>query len=88
LHICLADLKLPSFPEHRVGVQYATEHRCGVVLSGPNLSDSISGTDPLRDNLPLQVGSMPAMSNVWSHVRCEGGLDELGVSTDCFGILR
>ncbi len=50
-----AGLKLPSFPEHSVRVQYATEHRCGVVLAGPGLSDSITGTDPLRDNLPLQV---------------------------------
>ncbi|KCV70076.1 hypothetical protein H696_03538 [Fonticula alba] len=44
---------LPDFPDIRVRVRYATEHRCGVVLSGPGLSDAISGTDPLRDNLPL-----------------------------------
>ena len=36
-------------------VRYATEHRCGVAVSGPGLSDAISGTDPLKDNLPLQV---------------------------------
>lgn len=48
-------LKLPSFPQHQVRVQYATEHRCGVVVSGPGLCDCISGTDPLKDNLPLQV---------------------------------
>jgi len=51
----LNGLRLPSFPEHHVRVQYATEHRCGVVVAGPNLNDSISGTDPLRDNLPLQA---------------------------------
>ena len=50
----LDDLQLPGFPECRVRVRYATEHRCGVVVSGPGLSDQISGTDPLRDGLPLQ----------------------------------
>ncbi|RZB57958.1 L-ascorbate peroxidase, cytosolic [Glycine soja] len=29
---------------------YATEHRCGVVVKGPNLSGNISGTEPLKDN--------------------------------------
>lgn len=38
-----------------MSVRYATEHRCGVVVRGPGLSDAISGTDPLRDNLPLRV---------------------------------
>ncbi|KAK9817062.1 hypothetical protein WJX72_008993 [[Myrmecia] bisecta] len=46
---------LPSFPQHQVSVRYATEHRCGVAVRGPGLSDAISGTDPLKDNLPLQV---------------------------------
>lgn len=36
-------------------VQYATEHRCGVCIRGPGLSDSITGTDPLKDNLPLKI---------------------------------
>lgn len=71
LHVCAADLKLPSFPDYRIGVQYATEHRCGVVVSGPELSDSISGTDPLRDNLPLQVGSIPAVFHILA--LCEVG---------------
>lgn len=44
---------LPSFPQHAVSVKYATEHRCGVVVRGAGLSDAISGTDPLKDNLPL-----------------------------------
>lgn len=48
-----AGLVLPSFPQHAVSVKYATEHRCGVVVRGAGLSDAISGTDPLKDNLPL-----------------------------------
>ena len=41
--------KLPSFPEHTVAVKYATEHRCGVRVRGPRLTDTITGTDPLKD---------------------------------------
>ncbi|CAA6670658.1 unnamed protein product [Spirodela intermedia] len=46
----LDGIKLPSFPGYQVRVRYATEHRCGVVVKGPNLSGNISGTDPLKDN--------------------------------------
>lgn len=53
--VTCAGLRLPSFPEHAVSVRYATEHRCGVAVRGPGLSDAVSGTDPLRDNLPLRV---------------------------------
>ncbi|KAI9264939.1 2,3-bisphosphoglycerate-independent phosphoglycerate mutase-domain-containing protein [Phascolomyces articulosus] len=49
----LDGVKLPSFPEHTVAVKYATEHRCGVRVRGPGLTDTITGTDPLKDNLPL-----------------------------------
>ncbi|RKP09793.1 2,3-bisphosphoglycerate-independent phosphoglycerate mutase-domain-containing protein [Thamnocephalis sphaerospora] len=49
----LDGIKLPSFPEHTVAVKYATEHRCGVRVRGPKLTDRITGTDPLKDNLPL-----------------------------------
>ena len=35
-------------------VKYATEHRCGVCVRGPGLSDAVTGTDPLRDHLPLR----------------------------------
>ncbi|KAI7847527.1 phosphonopyruvate decarboxylase-like protein [Circinella umbellata] len=49
----LDGVKLPSFPEHTVAVKYATEHRCGVRVRGPQLTDTITGTDPLKDNLPL-----------------------------------
>lgn len=44
---------VPGFPSHTVHVKYATEHRCGVVIRGPRLTDAITGTDPLKDNLPL-----------------------------------
>lgn len=30
--------------------RYATEHRCGVVVSGPGLCGNISGSDPLKDH--------------------------------------
>lgn len=49
----LDGLPLPGYPEHHVAVRYATEHRCGVVVRGPGLSDAIQGTDPLKDGLPL-----------------------------------
>ncbi|KAF6224680.1 hypothetical protein HO173_012921 [Letharia columbiana] len=51
----LNGVSLPSFPHLIVKAKYATEHRCGIVVSGPGLSDEVSGTDPLKDNLPLQV---------------------------------
>lgn len=49
----LDGLTIPGYPQYQVKVKYATEHRCGVVVSGPGLTDAISGTDPLKDNLPL-----------------------------------
>ena len=45
--------ELPSYPQHRIRVKYATEHRCGLVIEGPGLCDRITSTDPLRDNLKL-----------------------------------
>lgn len=53
-----AGIIIPGFPQHAVSVKYATEHRCGVVVRGAGLSDAISGTDPLKDNLPLQVSAV------------------------------
>ena len=47
-------MKIPGYDDHYVTVLHATEHRCGVKLSGPNLTDNITGTDPLKDNLPLR----------------------------------
>lgn len=49
----LNNLKIDGFPNHIVKCMHATEHRCGVLISGPDLSSQISGTDPLKDNLPL-----------------------------------
>lgn len=46
----LNGIPIPGFPEHSVEVMYATEHRCGVKVMGPNLSHAISGNDPLKDN--------------------------------------
>lgn len=51
----LDGLAIPGYPQHAVSVKYATEHRCGVVVRGAGLTDQITGTDPLRDNLPLQA---------------------------------
>lgn len=45
---------MPGYPGYRVTVRYATEHRCGVAVSGPGLSDAVGDTDPLKDNLPLR----------------------------------
>ncbi|ETV93187.1 hypothetical protein H310_12791 [Aphanomyces invadans] len=49
----VGSVKLPSFPGVGVVCKYATEHRCGIVFKGSNLSDQITGTDPLKDELPL-----------------------------------
>ena len=49
----LDKMHIPGFPDYEVRVKYATEHRCGVVVRGPGLSDKITGTDPLRDGLRL-----------------------------------
>lgn len=49
----LNGLKVPGFPDHTISCMHATEHRCGIKVSGPNLSSQITGTDPLKDNLQL-----------------------------------
>lgn len=46
----LNGMKIPGYPEYSVECQYATEHRCGLKISGPNLSTLISELDPLKDN--------------------------------------
>ena len=50
----LNGFRVPGYDEHYITVLHATEHRCGVKLSGPGLTDQITGTDPLKDNLPLR----------------------------------
>ena len=46
----LTGIPITGFPDHSVEVMYATEHRCGVKVSGPNLTHRITGNDPLKDN--------------------------------------
>jgi 2,3-bisphosphoglycerate-independent phosphoglycerate mutase len=53
----LDGLALPLHPGASLSVKYATEHRCGVVVRGPGLSDAVTGTDPLKDGLPLQASA-------------------------------
>lgn len=49
----LDGMAIPEFPEHHIRVKYATEHRCGVIIRGEGLTDTVTSTDPLRDRLPL-----------------------------------
>jgi len=45
---------IPGFDgKYTLYVRYATEHRCGVVIRGPGLTDGIHGTDPLVDGRDL-----------------------------------
>lgn len=54
-HNALTEARVPTLLQHTISVRYATEHRCGVVVRGPGLTDRIGGTDPLKDALPLLV---------------------------------
>lgn len=60
-------ISLPDFPDYKVSAMHvkykflmmiltiqATEHRIGIKISGPNLNNKITGTDPLKDNLKLR----------------------------------
>ena len=49
----LNGMKIPGFEEYAVSCEYATEHRCGLKVTGKNLSSQITGTDPLKDNKVL-----------------------------------
>ena len=51
----LNNMKIPGFDEYLVACEYATEHRCGLKVTGKGLSSQISGTDPLKDNKKLLV---------------------------------
>jgi 2,3-bisphosphoglycerate-independent phosphoglycerate mutase len=46
-------LSIPEYSDYKVACQYATEHRCGIKVSGPGLTSLITGTDPLKDNRQL-----------------------------------
>eukprot|EP00351_Strombidinopsis_sp_SopsisLIS2011_P002802 CAMPEP_0116883516 /NCGR_PEP_ID=MMETSP0463-20121206/16036_1 /TAXON_ID=181622 /ORGANISM="Strombidinopsis sp, Strain SopsisLIS2011" /LENGTH=206 /DNA_ID=CAMNT_0004538355 /DNA_START=356 /DNA_END=976 /DNA_ORIENTATION=- len=49
----LNDVVIPGYDgKYVMKCQHATEHRCGIKISGPNLSSCITGNDPLKDNLP------------------------------------
>ena len=50
----LTGINVKGFEEYEITLKYATEHRCGLRVRGPDLSDNITGTDPLKDKLPLQ----------------------------------
>ncbi len=49
----LDEMKIPGFEQYTVKTKHATEHRIGLKISGPGLSNDITGTDPLVDNLEL-----------------------------------
>jgi len=59
----LTGMQIPGFPDHSVACMWATEHRCGLKVSGPNLSSQISGTDPLKDNLKIVTCTAEDPSN-------------------------
>ena len=46
-------LQVPGFENYTISVKHATEHRCGLKITGPRLTQKIEGTDPLVDNKPL-----------------------------------
>ena len=50
----LDGLVIPGYEQYAVACEHATEHRCGLKVSGPGLSYHITGQDPLHDNKPLQ----------------------------------
>jgi len=49
----LQGLKIPGYENYKVKALHATEHRIGLTVSGPNLTNDITGTDPLKDNLKI-----------------------------------
>eukprot|EP00760_Papus_ankaliazontas_P018772 PhM_4_TR17638/c0_g1_i1/m.44036 len=51
----LDGMPIPGYPNHKILIKYATEHRCGVVVRGPGLTDTITGTDPLKDGREIVV---------------------------------
>jgi hypothetical protein len=49
------NLPIPGFDGYYIRAKHATEHRCGVkICGGTRLSQRITGTDPLKDNLKLR----------------------------------
>ena len=56
-------IKIPGYEKYKITCLHATEHRCGIKISGPGLSADISGTDPIVDNKPLQVSKPNNVEN-------------------------
>ena len=44
---------IEGYPGYSVMVKHATEHRVGVRIRGPDLTNDIEGTDPLKDGRKL-----------------------------------
>eukprot|EP00826_Nyctotherus_ovalis_P004929 TRINITY_DN11097_c0_g1_i1.p1 TRINITY_DN11097_c0_g1~~TRINITY_DN11097_c0_g1_i1.p1 ORF type:complete len:469 (+),score=131.99 TRINITY_DN11097_c0_g1_i1:112-1518(+) len=66
LDLCkdLNGMQIPGYEkDYKVTVLHATEHRCGVKISGANLSCEITGTDPIFDNKPLRSAKAIKESN-------------------------
>eukprot|EP01022_Parablepharisma_sp_SALTPOND_P025728 TRINITY_DN604_c0_g1_i1.p2 TRINITY_DN604_c0_g1~~TRINITY_DN604_c0_g1_i1.p2 ORF type:complete len:470 (-),score=52.73 TRINITY_DN604_c0_g1_i1:73-1482(-) len=66
LDICndLNNVQIPGYEkDYKVTVLHATEHRCGIKITGPNLSADITGTDPIVDNKPLRKAEAIDKSN-------------------------
>ena len=49
------EIHIDGFPEHKIFCKHATEHRCTIKITGPRLSSQVTGTDPLKDGLPLRT---------------------------------
>lgn len=48
-------MKIEGFEPYYISAKHATEHRCGIkVTGGKKLTNNITGTDPLKDNLKLR----------------------------------
>ena len=62
---------LSQFPEVKICIKYATEHRCGIVLSYPSrpdaFSDRITGTDPLKDKYYIMITSGEILFSIVYH---------------------
>lgn len=51
----LNGMSIPGYENYSVTIKHATEHRVGLKVSGPGLSNEITDTDPLTDNNLLKV---------------------------------
>ena len=58
----LDGMVIPGYEEYIVSCSHATEHRCGLKVSGPGLSYHITGQDPLHDDKPMMMVN-PTLKN-------------------------